>query len=99
MKIKKGDTVKVMVGKDKGKTGEVLKVLVADNKVLIKWINIIKKHVKATEGKQWGIISKEAPVQVSNVMYLEDTTPVRIGYRFEKDAKVRYSKKSGKTLS
>ncbi|MEA3304582.1 MAG: 50S ribosomal protein L24 [Patescibacteria group bacterium] len=99
MKIKKGDTVLVVAGKDKGKKGEVTQSFPQENRVIIEGINMVKKHVKPSEGQKGGIVSKEASIHVSNVMFLENDTPVRLGYRTEKGQKVRFSKKSGKSLA
>jgi large subunit ribosomal protein L24 len=71
MKIKKGDTVVVVAGKDKGKKGEVILSFPQTNRIIVEGIAMIKKHVKPSEGKKGGIISKEASIHVSNVMYLE----------------------------
>lgn len=100
MKIKKGDKVQIIAGKDKGKEGKVLKVYAKDNKVIVEGANMIKKHTKASpQGGQGGIISKEAPVDASNVMYLHKGKPARIGYTVEvvdgKNVKKRIAKPSG----
>lgn len=102
MKVKKGDIVKIIAGKDKGKTGEVVSVLPHVQKVLVKGVNIAVHHMKAKErGKTGEILRKEAPVHVSNVMVMcQDTNkPTRIGFRMEGDEKVRYSKQSGKVIA
>ena len=104
MFIKKGDTVKVMSGNAKGATGKVLEVLVKEQKVIVEGINKVSRHTRPNnEYPDGGIIQKEAPIAISNVMYYEvvdgkgQTT--RIGYKVnEKGKKVRYSLKSGKEL-
>ena len=101
MKIRKGDKVKVITGKDKGKEGVVLSVFKATNKVLVEGINIVKKHVKpGTISKEGGIIPMEKPVAVSNVMVVNPKTkaPERIGYKIKDGKKIRYFKKTGNVL-
>lgn len=108
MKIKKGDTVKVISGKNLGKEGKVLKVYPKTNKVIVEGVNIIKKHAKPTQANpDGGIMEYEAPFQVSNVMICEKKTgTTRVGYKtitetikkVEKTRKVRYSKKTGEVL-
>ncbi len=85
MKIKKGDKVAVIAGKDKGKEGKVLFVDRKNSKVIVEGVNMIKKHQKAVSvNQQAGIISKEAAIDASNVMYLYKGKPTRIGYKVEK---------------
>ncbi|HAI63171.1 MAG: 50S ribosomal protein L24 [candidate division WWE3 bacterium GW2011_GWF2_41_45] len=101
MKILKDDKVKVIAGKDKGKTGKVLKVLLAKGKVLVEGVNIIKKHVKPGKvSKEGGIISMEKPVNVSNVMLIDQKSgdPVRVGYKIIDGKKYRINKKSGEVI-
>lgn len=101
MFVKKGDKVKVMTGKDKGKSGVVKKALPRQDKVIVEGINMIKKHVKSSaEAPQGGIVETEAPIHVSNVMLVDPSTgeATRIGYKFEDGKKVRYAKKSGEIL-
>ena len=96
MKIKKGDKVKVISGKDKGKIAVVLKALTESNKIVVEGVGIVKKQVKpGTISKEGGIISIEKPIDVSNVMYICKNCgkTVRIGYRLEGDIKLRYCKK------
>ena len=99
MKIKKGDKVLVIAGKCKGEEGKVLKVDRENNKVIVEGVNMVKKHSKATAQQAGGIISKEAPLDASNVMYLYKGKPVRIGYTVEvvdgKNVKKRIAKPSG----
>ena len=99
MKIKKGDTVKVIAGKDKGKVGQVLAVNVKDNTVLVESVNMITKHAKPsmanTEG---GIINKEAPIHASNVMLVADGKVTRVGFKMDGDKKVRFAKATGKVI-
>lgn len=101
MRVKKGDTVVVIAGKDKGKKGTVAKVLPKTNKVLVEGVNVITKHQKPTAvNPQGGIINKEAPIHISNVMPVDPETGKGTRVRFEvKDGKkVRVSVKSGKEL-
>lgn len=101
MKIKKGDKVQIMAGKDRGKQGEVLHVLPMSEKVIIKGANIMKRHVRARrEGEKGERIEKEAPVHVSNVMLVCPHTnkPTRVGYKIEGGEKIRMSKRAGKAI-
>lgn len=96
-KIKKDDLVQVITGKDKGKTGKVLSVDTKNNKVLVEGVNMVSKHSKPSmTNQQGGIIEKEAPIDISNVMYVHKGKPVRIGFQGEKKEKVRVAKVNGK---
>ena len=100
MKIKKGDTVRVIAGKDKGKDGKVLSVHVKDHKVVVENINMVSKHSKPSAANQnGGIVQMEAPIDVSNVMLLADGQATRVGFRTEDGKKVCYAKKTGKTIN
>ncbi len=95
-KIKKGDTVKVIAGKDKDKEGKVISVDKKNHKVLVEGINKITKHEKPSAANQnGGIVQKEAPIDVSNVMYVHKGKATRIGFRIEKGKKVRFAKSTG----
>lgn len=103
MKIRKGDTVQVTTGKDKGKSGTVHSILVKTEQVVIEGINIAKKHQKSKQRHSQGqIIEKSMPIHISNVSLLEGDKPVRAGYVFEgegdKRKKVRVARPSGKKL-
>lgn len=101
MKIKKGDQVVVLTGKDKGAKGEVLKVFLAEQRVLVKGVNLVKKHQKPTMTSAGGIENVERPVHVSNVALADPKTgkPTRVGVSVLKDGKkVRVSKRSGETI-
>ena len=101
MHVKKGDKVKVISGKDKGKTGVVLTALPKKDRVLVEGINIVKKHTKPNQANpQGGIVSQEAAIHVSNVMLLDPKSgePTRVGYKVEDGKKVRVAKKSGEKL-
>ncbi|MBO8178381.1 50S ribosomal protein L24 [Aeribacillus pallidus] len=101
MHVKKGDKVMVISGKDKGKTGVILKAFPKKDRVLVEGVNIVKKHAKPSQANpQGGIISQEAPIHVSNVMPLDPKTgePTRVGYKVVDGKKVRVAKKSGEVL-
>ncbi len=101
MKIKSGDTVIVIAGKDKGKTGKVVKVLSKENRVIVEGINVQTKHKKARGPKEeGGLVKIEGSIDVSNVMFYDSKAkaPSRIGYVVEGDKKVRISKKSGSKI-
>ena len=105
MKVRKGDTVLVIAGKDKGAKGKVLKVYPDRNRVLVEGVNPIKKHtpVSTTQrgARSGGIVTQEAPIHVSNVMVVDsDGKPTRIGYRVDEETgkRVRISKRNGKDV-
>ncbi len=99
MKLKKGDTVVVIAGKDKGKEGEIAQVFPADNKVIIAGVNTSKKHQKARgANQQGGIIDRDMPIHASNVMLVHKGKPTRVGYRIEGDKKVRVAKSTGEVI-
>jgi large subunit ribosomal protein L24 len=99
-KIKKGDRVVLLSGKDKGKTGNVTRVFPKDERVLVGGINIVQRHTKPTQGDpQGGIKNKEAPVHVSNVAIVDSKgKPTRVGFRMEGDKKVRFAKTTGEVI-
>lgn len=98
--IKKGDTVYVNTGEDKGKTGRVLEVLVKEQRAIVEGVNMVSKSTKPNaKSPQGGIVKKEAPVHISNLNIVEKGKPVRVGRKFNADGKlVRYSKKSGEEI-
>ena len=99
MKIKKGDTVRVIAGKDKDKEGKVLSVDAKNGKVVVEGVNMVTKHAKPSAATQnGGIVQKEAALDVSNVMYLHNGKPTRIGFKFENDKKVRFAKSTGEVI-
>ena len=99
MKIKKGDTVKVIAGKENGKEGKVVSVDKKNGRVLVEGINMVTKHAKPSAANQnGGIVQKEAPIDISNVMYVHEGKPTRIGFRMENDKKVRFAKSTGKVI-
>ena len=101
MNLVKGDTVIVIAGRDKGKTGVIQKVIPEQNRVVVENVNLRKKHRKPTQANpEGGIVEIYAPIDASNVMLLDPKTkkPTRIGHKVVKGKKVRYAKKSGTTL-
>jgi large subunit ribosomal protein L24 len=99
-KIKKGDRVVVLTGRDKGKKGEVLRVFPTESRVLVQGLNLVKRHTRPSQSDpQGGIKTKEAPIHISNVAYVDaNGEPTRVGFRTEGDKKVRYAKKSGEVI-
>ena len=98
-KIKKGDTVKVIAGKDKDKEGKVISVDAKNGKVVVEGINQIKKHTKPSMANQnGGIITMEAPIDASNVMYVHKGKPTRVGFKVDGDKKVRIAKSTGEVI-
>ena len=99
MKIKKGDMVKVIAGKDKDKEGKVISVNKKDNTVLVEGVNMITKHTKPSmANQQGGIIHQEGPIDLSNVMYLHKGKATRVGFRMDGDKKVRVAKATGEVI-
>ena len=97
MKIKKGDTVKVIAGKDKDKEGKVLAV--KDGKILVEGVNMVTKHTKpSAANQQGGIVNKEAPIDISNVMLVVKGKATRVGFKMEGDKKVRVAKATGEVI-
>ncbi|KQP58833.1 50S ribosomal protein L24 [Methylobacterium sp. Leaf399] len=97
-KVKKGDKVVVLTGRDKGRSGEVVQVMPKDDKALVRGINLVKKHQKQTQNQEGGIISKEAAIHLSNIAIADpkDGQPTRVGFRILDDGrKVRFAKRSG----
>ncbi len=101
MKIKKGDKVVVLVGKDKGRTGEVIKMMPKEGRALVGGVNLVKRHTRQTQTSEGGIITKEAPVQVSNLAIADpkDGKATRVGFKTLEDGrKVRFAKRSGDVI-
>ena len=101
-KIKKGDRVVVLTGKDKGRQGSVLKVLPKESRVVVEGLNMVQRHTRPTQADpQGGIKHKEAALHVSNVALVDPKTgsPTRVGFRFEDGKKVRFAKKSGEVVN
>jgi large subunit ribosomal protein L24 len=99
LKIKSGDTVRVVAGDHKGEEGKVVKIFRSENRAIVEGVNLTSKHAKPNaQNPQGGIIKKEAPIHISNLMLLEGDSVTRVGYRMEGDKKVRFSKKSDKAI-
>ena len=100
-KIKKGDRVILLTGKDKGRTGKVTKVLPKDNRVFVQGLNLVQRHTRPTQGDpQGGIKTKEASVHVSNVAIVDSSgKPTRVGFRIEGEKKVRIAKTNGEVIN
>ncbi|MBL4645247.1 MAG: 50S ribosomal protein L24 [Hyphomicrobiales bacterium] len=100
-KIKKGDRVIVLTGKDKGRKGEVTKVMPDENRAFVSGINMVKRHQRQSATAEGGIISKEAAIQLSNIALEDpkDGKPTRVGFKFNDDGKkVRFAKRSGEMI-
>ena len=101
-KIRKGDKVVVLTGKDKGRTGEVLSVSPKEDKAVVRGINMIVRHQRQTPQQEAGMIRKEAPIHLSNIAVADpkDGKPTRVGFQFQKDGtKVRVAKRSGEVIN
>jgi large subunit ribosomal protein L24 len=101
LKVKKGDRVIVISGSDRGKKGEILKVMLSENRVLVSGVNMIKRHTRQSAKTQGGIVSKESSINVSNVALADPKSgkPTRVGFKFLADGKkVRFAKKSGEVI-
>ena len=99
LKIKKGDTVKVIAGKDKDKEGKVIAVDPKKNTVLVEGVNMITKHTKPSmANQQGGIIHQEGPIDISNVMYVHKGKATRVGFKMDVDKKVRFAKSTGDVI-
>ncbi len=100
-KVRKGDRVVMLTGKDKGKSGEVVQVLPKDKRVIVSGVNMVKRHTAPSQTNAGGIVEKEASVHVSNVAHLDpkDDKPTRVGFKMlDGDRKVRYAKRSGEVI-
>ena len=100
-KIKKGDRVVVLTGKDKGRQGSVLKVLPKESRVVVEGLNMVQRHTRPSQGDpQGGIKNKEAPIHVSNVALVDSKgKPTRVGFRMDGDKKVRFAKTTGEVIA
>jgi large subunit ribosomal protein L24 len=101
-KIRKGDKVVVLAGRDKGRTGEVIEVRPSEGRALVRGVNLVKRHQKQTANQEGGIVSKEAPIHLSNVAFADpkDGKATRIGWKIQKDGKrVRIAKRSGAEIN
>jgi large subunit ribosomal protein L24 len=101
LKIKKGDNVVVISGRDKGKRGEVLRVLPAESRAVVQGVNIARRHTKPRMGEPGGIVEKELPIHISNLAHIDPQSgkPTRVGYKFLEDGrKVRFARRSGEVI-
>ena len=101
LKIKKGDHVIVIAGRDKGKHGEVVEMLPKENRAVVRGVNVVRRHQRQTAAQEGGIVSKEAPIHISNLAHEDpkDGKPTRIGFKFLADGKkVRFAKRSGEVI-
>ena len=96
-KIRKGDKVVVLTGRDKGRSGEVIEVRPAESRAVVRGIHMVKRHQKQTQAQEGGIISKESPIHLSNIAIVgKDGKPTRVGFKIHADGKkVRFAKRSG----
>ena len=100
-KIRKGDRVVVLSGRDKGKTGDVLKVMPSEDRAIVQGVNMVKRHQRQTAAQQGGIVAKEASIHLSNIAIIDpkDDKPSRVGFKILNDGrKVRYAKRSGEEI-
>jgi large subunit ribosomal protein L24 len=100
MKIRKGDNVVVTTGRDKGKSGSVLRVFPTENRLLVQGVNLVKRHTKPRPGQQGGIVEKENPIHASNVALSDpkDNKPTRVGFKTVDGRKVRFARRSGEII-
>lgn len=100
LKIKKGDKVVVIAGRDKGKKGEVLSTVPSENRAVVSGVNVVKRHQKQTPGQEGGIVAKSLSIHVSNLALTDpkDGKPTRVGYKMVGDKKVRFAKRSGEVI-
>jgi large subunit ribosomal protein L24 len=101
LKFKKGDRVVVLTGRDQGKQGEILTMLPKENRAVVRGVNVVRRHTRQTASQEAGIISKEAPINLSNLSHEDpqDGKPTRIGFKFLEDGrKVRFAKRSGELI-
>jgi len=100
LKVKKGDKVVVITGRDKGKSGEILKVLRAENRVVVQGVNMAQRHQRQSMQQEGGIVNKELAIHVSNVALIDPKTqkPTRVGYKMDGERKIRVARRSGEAL-
>jgi len=99
IRIKKGDLVRVIAGKDKDKEGKVLAINKKDNRAIVEGVNMVSKHMKPSmANQQGGIVEQEAPIDISNIMYVHKGQTTKIGYKFEDGKKVRIAKSTGEVI-
>lgn len=101
LKFKKGDRVVVLAGRDRGKQGEIVTMMPKENHAVVRGVNLVRRHQRQTASEQGGIVSKEAPINLSNLAHEDpqDGKPTRVGFKFLEDGrKVRYAKRSGELI-
>ena len=101
-KIRKGDKVVVLAGKDKGRSGEVVRVMPKEDKAIVRGVNMIRRHQRQSQSQEGGIITKEAPIHLSNIALADpkDGKPTRVGFQIQQDGtKVRVAKRSGEVIN
>mgnify|MGYP001438203007 CR=1 FL=1 len=101
-KIRKGDKVVVLAGKDKGRTGEVLRVIPKEDRAIVRGVNVVVRHQKQTQAQQGGLVRKEAPIHLSNIAVTDPKdgkTPTRVGFEVRDGKKVRVAKRSGEVIN
>jgi large subunit ribosomal protein L24 len=99
-KIRKGDKVVILTGKDKGRSGQVLQVMPKEDRAVVQGVNLVKRHQRQSASQEAGIITKEAPIHLSNLAIADpkDGKPTRVGFKIDGDKKVRVAKRSGATI-
>ena len=99
-KIRKGDKVVILTGKDKGRSGEVLQVMPKEDRAVVRGINVVKRHQRQSASQEAGIVTKEASIHLSNIAIVDpkDGKPTRVGFKIEGDKKVRVAKRSGVSI-
>jgi large subunit ribosomal protein L24 len=99
LKIKTGDNVRIITGEHKGEEGKIVKVFIAKNRAIVEGVNMVSKHTKpSAENPQGGIVKKEAPIHISNLMLVENGETIKVGFRMDGKNKVRFSKKSKEVI-
>jgi len=101
LKFRKGDRVVVLTGRDQGKEGDILTMFPKENRAVVRGVNIVRRHTRQSAGQESGIISKEAPIDLSNLSHIDpsDDKPTRVGFKFLDDGrKVRFAKRSGELI-
>jgi large subunit ribosomal protein L24 len=100
LKVKKGDKVMVITGRDKGKSGEIVKVLREENRVIVQGVNVARRHQKQSMSQEGGIVQKELAIHVSNVALIDPKSdkPTRVGYKMDGERKIRIARRSGEAL-
>jgi len=100
LKVRKDDEVVVITGRDKGKSGKVIRVIPDELRVVVQGVNMVKRHTRPAQGRQGGIVEKEAPIHVSNVAHLDpkDRSPTKVGFKNVDGRKLRFARKSGEMI-